>query len=183
MTTPRDDDALSWDGDDDPTLDVRGDAPVRHRSGADAPDAEASTTDDPVVEPAPSPTPDTAPPLTPAPAETPAPAATGGDAERDPSGAQLGNAGLIGIGMVAATFLLFAIGWLVAGVRLLGAGLPIDDVAVIALTIGAALAPPAWFVATLALTRHARTWQRFLVLILGIVLLVPWPYLSTGALV
>ncbi len=83
--------------------------------------------------------------------------------------------------MVAATFLLFAIGWLLAGLRLNGLGLPIPSVTVIALTIGAALAPLVWFVAVLALTRRWRTWQRFLLLIVGIVLLVPWPFLSLGA--
>ena len=83
--------------------------------------------------------------------------------------------------MIAATFLLFAIGWLVAGFRLRDLGLPIPDVTVLALTIGAALAPLVWFVTVLALTRTWRTWQRFLLLILGILLLVPWPFLSLGA--
>lgn len=104
------------------------------------------------------------------------------DAEADAAAAApLGNVGLVGIGMVAATFLLFAIGWLLAGLRLNGLGLPIPSVTVIALTIGAALAPLVWFVAVLALTRSWRTWQRFLLLIVGIVLLVPWPFLSLGA--
>ncbi|KTR85900.1 hypothetical protein NS220_18525, partial [Microbacterium testaceum] len=96
------------------------------------------------------------------------------------SSAPLGNVGLVGIGMVAATFLLFAIGWLVAGLQLRGLGLPIPEVTIVALTIAAALAPLVWFVAVLATTRGWRTWQRFLLLILGIVLLVPWPFLSLG---
>jgi len=108
---------------------------------------------------------------------------TGASGEAAPASGAMGNAGLIGIGMVAATSLLFAVGWLVAGLRLLGANVPVDDVALLALTIGATLAPPTWFVVTLVLTRNARTWQRFLILVVGVVLLVPWPYLSTGALV
>lgn len=161
MSTPRDDDALSWDGDDDPTLDVGSDRP--------APPAERGSAPR-------TPVPDAAPPARRPDSET-APAS---DVPDDDGAAPLGNAGLIGIGMIAATFLLFALGWFVAGMRLLGAGLPIPDVTVVALTIGAALSPPVWFVAVLALTRRARSWQRFLILVLGVLLLVPWPYLSTN---
>jgi len=184
VSTPRDDDALSWDGDDDPTLDVRGEqTPPRTRPPvAEEPEpsvpSPASTRS---VDAAPAPVASDVPtaPRTPDAADA-EPREDADDAR--PSGA-MGNAGLVGIGMVAATFLLFAVGWLVAGLRLLDAGLPVDDVALVALTIGAALAPPVWFVATLALTRRKTTWLRFVILIVGIVLLVPWPYLSTGALV
>ncbi|OZD30748.1 hypothetical protein CH252_40215 [Rhodococcus sp. 06-1477-1B] len=178
MSTPRDDDALSWGGDDDPTLDVgEKHAPTRARSG------ETPVEDEP-LEPL-QPVASTAAPA----ARHPEPAApessvaeTADDDDPDAAhAAPLGNVGLVGIGMVAATFLLFAIGWLLAGLRLNGLGLPIPSVTVIALTIGAALAPLVWFVAVLALTRSWRTWQRFLLLIVGIVLLVPWPFLSLGA--
>lgn len=163
MSTPRDDDALSWDGDDDPTLDVG----ERTTPEPETPISEnASRAVSPVPEPAVG--------------ESPA---SDDPADDDPTSAPLGNAGLIGIGMVAATFLLFAIGWVLAGRQLLGLGIPIPEVTVVAMTIGAALAPPVWFVAGLVLTRGWRTWQRFLVLILGVVLLVPWPLLSMGALV
>ncbi|MFG6278322.1 DNA polymerase III subunit gamma/tau [Microbacterium sp. 5K110] len=193
MSTPRDDDALSWDGDDDPTLDVGDRAPADNPgtpAGAE-PAAAASThgaptaapteqapTDPAVRQPAASSAPDPAPTM--ARAQAPAQEET----ETAPAASTpLGNAGLVGIGMVAATFLLFAIGWVLAGRQLLALGIPIPDVTVIALTAGAALAPPTWFVATLVLTRGWRTWQRFLVLILGVVLLVPWPLLSMGSLV
>ncbi|MDI9890134.1 hypothetical protein [Microbacterium sp. IEGM 1404] len=170
MSTPRDDDALSWDGDDDPTLDVG---------------------ENRVLDPD-QPEPLQPEPLRPEPRSTsadPGPRAPGGDSahtevaavEDEAARAPLGNVGLVGIGMIAATFLLFAIGWLVAGFRLRDLGLPIPDVTVLALTIGAALAPLVWFVTVLALTRTWRTWQRFLLLILGILLLVPWPFLSLGA--
>lgn len=193
MSTPRDDDALSWGGDDDPTLDV-GDTHVPRRTGRVETPAEAEP-----LEPL-QPEPSAAAPVTRHP-ETPVDEPVVGakavdakavdgttvdapvdDAEADAvAAAPLGNVGLVGIGMVAATFLLFAIGWLLAGLRLNGLGLPIPSVTVIALTIGAALAPLVWFVAVLALTRSWRTWQRFLLLIVGIVLLVPWPFLSLGA--
>jgi hypothetical protein len=161
VSTPRDDDALSWGGDDDPTLDV-GDKRAPERE----PSAE-------------TPTRETGPSRTPArKAEVPE-VAPEPDTDAIHS-APLGNVGLVGIGMVAATFVLFAVGWLIAGFRLRGLGLPIPDVTVLALMIGAALAPLVWFVAVLALTRGWRTWQRFLLLVLGILLLVPWPFLSLG---
>lgn len=172
MSTPRDDDALSWGGDDDPTLDV-GEKRI--------PEPEQPEPLQPEPEPLqPEPRSDSADPAPRRPEVDSAP--TGETAvEEEPGRAPLGNVGLVGIGMIAATFLLFAIGWLVAGFRLRDLGLPIPDVTVLALTIGAALAPLVWFVTVLALTRSWRTWQRFLLLILGILLLVPWPFLSLGA--
>lgn len=195
MSTPRDDDALSWGGDDDPTLDVgdkrapepRSSDPVPPVSGEPEPLQPAPTPEPLQTEPRqPAPT---AEPLRPPAASAPVtrhpePVATATDEDEvdTDSSAPLGNVGLVGIGMVAATFLLFALGWLLAGLRLRGLGLPIPDVTVIALTVGAVLAPLVWFVAVLVLTRSWRTWQRFLLLIVGIVLLVPWPFLSVGAL-
>lgn len=175
MSTPRDDDALSWDGDDDPTLDV-GEKPAPGSAAESEPVAPEPL--QPVGESRRAPSPDAEGERHPE--SVAAPVATTDDPDAEHA-APLGNVGLVGIGMVAATFLLFAVGWLVAGLRLRGLGLPIPDVTVLALTVGAALAPLVWFVAVLALTRRWRTWQRFLLLILGIVLLVPWPFLSLGA--
>ncbi|PVE77714.1 DNA polymerase III subunit gamma/tau [Microbacterium testaceum] len=188
MSTPRDDDALSWGGDDDPTLDV---GEKRAPGRADEPAVPGRTAEP--VQPEPL-QPDTPEPLQPVATSAAAPAERHPEpstpAERDEPGtesdadaahsAPLGNVGLVGIGMVAATFVLFAVGWLIAGLQLRGLGLPIPDVTLVSLTIAAALAPMVWFVAVLALTRSWRTWQRFLLLILGIVLLVPWPFLSLG---
>lgn len=177
VTTPRDDDALSW-GDDDPTLDV-GDKRATSRPAS----SRASEEADP-IEPLQPAAPVTAPATRHPESAASEPRAEGPATGEDPDAAHaapLGNVGLVGIGMVAATFLLFAIGWLLAGLRLNGLGLPIPSVTVIALTIGAVLAPIVWFVAVLALTRGWRTWQRFLLLIVGIVLLVPWPFLALGA--
>lgn len=183
MSTPRDDDALSWGGDDDPTLDV---------GEKRAPEPGADALEPEPLQPAPAPRSAPAPESAPAPQSAhpravsderhPEPSAEASDDRDATTSGSLGNVGLVGIGMVAATFLLFAIGWLVAGFRLRDAGLPIPDVTVVALTIGAGLAPLVWFVTVLALTRGRRTWQRFLMLILGIVLLVPWPFLSLGVL-
>ena len=193
MSTPRDDDALSWGGDDDPTLDVgekhvpgRGSAARPAASGDSAPEALQPEPLEP--EPLqPDPEPD---PLQPAAAQTtPAvrhpeslvePAPDAEEAHAGPS-APLGNVGLVGIGMIAMAFILFAVGWLLAGFRLVDLGLPVPQVTIVALTIGAGLAPLVWFVTVMVLTRSWRTWQRFLLLLLGVILLIPWPFLSLGA--
>ncbi|WP_295784477.1 DNA polymerase III subunit gamma/tau [uncultured Microbacterium sp.] len=181
MSTPRDDDALSWGGDDDPTLDV---GEKRTPGAADAAPGAAWTAEPEPLQPEPEPEP-LQPPAAPVerhPEPSPAESEEAGtEVDADAAhAAPLGNVGLVGIGMVAATFVLFAVGWLIAGFQLRGLGLPIPDVTLVSLTIAAALAPMVWFVAVLALTRAWRTWQRFLLLILGIVLLVPWPFLSLG---
>jgi hypothetical protein len=175
VSTPRDDDALSWGGDDDPTLDV-GD------KRAPDPFAEPVAGPEPLV---PQPPASDAPPTREAPRAPEAAASVDSPSDATPDAAHsapLGNVGLVGIGMVAATFLLFALGWLLSGRQLQSLGIPIPDVTVVAMTIGATLAPIVWFVTVLVLTRSWRTWQRFLLLILGIVLLVPWPFLSMGSL-
>ncbi|MCD2170147.1 MULTISPECIES: DNA polymerase III subunit gamma/tau [Microbacterium] len=193
MSTPRDDDALSWGGDDDPTLDVgekhmpgRGSAARPAASGDSAPEAlQPEPLEPEPLQPDPEPE-----PLQPAAAQTtPAvrhpeslvePAPDAEEAHAGPS-APLGNVGLVGIGMIAMAFILFAVGWLLAGFRLVDLGLPVPQVTIVALTIGAGLAPLVWFVTVLVLTRSWRTWQRFLLLLLGIILLIPWPFLSLGA--
>lgn len=190
VSTPRDDDALSWGGDDDPTLDV-GEKRATEVRPSDPVQPVSSEPEplQPAAEPEPlqpaarsaSRTPQMAASAVHDDPADAGPAVDDHDADAD-SSAPLGNVGLVGIGMVAATFLLFALGWLLAGLRLRSLGLPIPDVTVIALTAGAVLAPLVWFVAVLVLTRAWRTWQRFLLLIVGIVLLVPWPFLSVGAL-
>ena len=193
MSTPRDDDALSWGGDDDPTLDV-GERHVPGRGSAARPAASGGSANEALqpdpLEPVPlqpDPEPD---PLQPAAAETTSaarhpetlvePAPDAEEAHAGPS-APLGNVGLVGIGMIAMAFILFAVGWLLAGFRLVDLGLPVPQVTIVALTIGAGLAPLVWFVTVLVLTRSWRTWQRFLLLLLGVILLIPWPFLSLGA--
>ncbi len=180
VSTPRDDDALSWGGDDDPTLDVGEKRGPGSTGEPVAPGRTAEAVQPELVQPVVTSAGASAErhPEPSAPAERDEPG-TESDADAAHS-APLGNVGLVGIGMVAATFVLFAVGWLIAGFQLRGLGLPIPDVTLVSLTIAAALAPMVWFVAVLALTRSWRTWQRFLLLILGIVLLVPWPFLSLG---
>ncbi|WP_396642713.1 DNA polymerase III subunit gamma/tau [Microbacterium sp.] len=200
-----DEDALSWDGDDDPTLDTgtaaatdesasdpaslpdgwtpvgRGSASVSHSAPAGhtppplpAPDtdgvatgtaARTSQTDTSAAEEAP---PEASENRTPS-----------GD-EPEPAG--LGTAALVSIGVLGGVYLLFAIGWLVGGLRLQGRYqvLVTDSMYQGALWLATA-APLIWFATTLFATRKTRSWVRWLWLAFGVLLLIPWPFLMIGA--
>jgi hypothetical protein len=160
VSTGRDDDALTWDGDDDPTLDAGGEpaaTPPVLPAGYTAVGRGSSRAKEP------RPTRDR----------------RGDAADAEPT--PMGNAALVGVGMVAAAFLLFAVGWLVVSFRLQSVdGLPVPAVALAIITLAAAAAPLIWFVTVYALTRRSKTWVRFAWLLAGVVLLVPWPFLATG---
>lgn len=170
MTDPRDDEALSWGGEDDPTLDV-GTSPVDER------------------EPAPEA----------APAERPAlpdgyeAVGRGSDdvgrIEADgtvtPSGAPAptGNAMLITLGILGGVYLLYTIGWIIGALRLdtVAPMLIVSPAAYVPAFWLAVLAPALWFAVTLWLTRPSRGWVRVAWLIGGAVLLIPWPFIMIGA--
>lgn len=176
VTSGRDDDALSWDGDDDPTLDVGTaeaasappidagvEAPGRHP--LDLPEgftAVGKGSDE--VGPA-TDTPHETEDETPVP-ETPA----------------LGNAALVGLGLIGGAYLLYTIGWIIGGLRLQGFALfVVSPAAYVPTFVLAVLAPAIWFATVYATTRHSRTWVRFAWLLAGIALLVPWPFTMVGA--
>ncbi len=200
----RDEDALSWDGDDDPTLDTG--APA-------APADEADPAPSPETSPAPLPdgwtpvgrgsetvahVPASAPAAPPAPPPLPTDSAPGGadraalvttsDAPGEPASAEepaaegLGTAALVSIGVLGGVYLLFAIGWLVGGLRLQGRYqvLVTDSMYQGALWLATA-APLIWFATTLFATRKTRAWVRWLWLAFGVLLLIPWPFLMIGA--
>lgn len=178
VTTGRDDDALSWDGDDDPTLDL-GDsagsdpapeAPARSSvpelphgytavgKGSEAVGA-AGTPDAASVE-----------------EETPA----GGDTVAEPR--SLGNGALVALGVLGGVYALYAIGWIVGGLRLQGwRPFLVTDLMYQGSLWLAVLAPVLWFATVVLLTRTGRTWVRFAWLGAGAVLLVPWPFVLIGA--
>lgn len=101
----------------------------------------------------------------------------------------MSNAVLLGIGAFAGIYLLYTIGWFIGAERislpaqlLLNGGVSAAD-ASFALGIAtfqilkwtAIAAPFIWFVVTFVLTRHSRSWVRFVWLVAGALLLVPWP--------
>ncbi|MFB6609471.1 hypothetical protein ACFCVO_04075 [Agromyces sp. NPDC056379] len=157
MSRDPDDEALRWEGDDDPTL-----APGWKAVGspADVPAAEGGSPD--TNEAAPDAEPET----------------TTGEATDAP--AQTGSAELVVLGVLGGIYLLYAIGWLVAA---LGEGqLFADPVAQFMYGLGtwfAVLAAPLWFGAVLWLASGNRR-ARLIWLIVGAVLLVPVPFLLRG---
>lgn len=163
----RDDDALTWDGDDDPTLDVVP-STVSEPTPASLPDgwsavgkgsADVAATPDP--DDAPVAASDSDAPVT-------APAATG-------------NAALIATGVLGGVYFLYAIGWFIGGSRLQGVrSYLVTDVMYQGSLWLATLAPLIWFATVWLLTRGSKSWVRFTWLATGVVLLVPWPFVMIG---
>ncbi len=182
MSDPRadgDDDALSWGGDDDPTLSPSGVAPrermrpKREAQAATHSDAQTSAErrsdaagESPVVLPEGF-------------------AAVGKGSETISTEHEMppmSNAMLITVGILVGIYALITIGWLVGGLRLQSVAVVLVDP--IAYAIGmwlGILAPALWFLATWVLTARSRTWVRLTWLIAGVVLLVPWPFVMVGA--
>lgn len=188
VPTGRDDDALTWDGDDDPTLDVGADA-----DDAAAAPAEPATLPDgwsavgkgsEVVEPrsAPAASPDAEDGAEPVAESAAAPVEAREPAEaeaREP----MGNASLIALGIIGGFSLLYAIGWLIGGLRLQDTAQFL--VAPVAYQVSlwlAILAPIVWFGTVYLLTTASRAWVRFAWLIGGVLFLIPWPFIMVGAI-
>lgn len=90
---------------------------------------------------------------------------------------------LVAYGIVGGIYLLFTIGWIVGGLRLqtVAPALLVSPAAYVPFFWLAVLAPAIWFAATMLLTRTSAVWVRFVWLVAGIVLLVPWPFIMIGA--
>ena len=152
-----DDDALSWDGDDDPTLDT----------GAPASAAK------PAADTSPQETTDAA---------TAAPANSTAVPQAEEERAPMGNAMLITIGVLAGFYAIFTIGWVIGGLRLRDAAhYAVADVAFQGPLWLSVLAPALWFSTVYLLTRRSESWMRLLWLVVGAILLVPWPFVMVGA--
>jgi len=177
MASGRDDDALAWDGDDDPTLDV-GTAPAK-----------------PIGEEPPEPDVDASARTDAAPAALPQGyTAVGkgsgevGRVNRDGTVTMPGdrkpmrNATLIGLGILGGVYLIYAIGWIIGGLRLQGrAEYLVTDIMYQGSLWLAVLAPLLWFATVFLLTMRSRAWVRFAWLIAGVALLLPWPFIMIGA--
>ncbi|GAA3762538.1 hypothetical protein GCM10022240_13840 [Microbacterium kribbense] len=101
-------------------------------------------------------------------------------AEADPE--PMGNATLIGLGMLGGVYLLFVIGWIIGGFRLQGKSQSLVTDAMFQGSFWlAVLAPIIWFGTVFLLTRGKAAWLRIVWLVAGFILLVPWPFIMTGA--
>ncbi|KJQ53030.1 hypothetical protein RS85_03109 [Microbacterium sp. SA39] len=95
----------------------------------------------------------------------------------------LSNAMLLVLGVVGGVYLLYTIGWVVAGLRLRPlASFLVDDFMFLPWFVLAIAAPALWFLASWVLTRGKAAWIRISVLIAGVVLLVPWPFVTVGVI-
>ncbi|WP_375383988.1 DNA polymerase III subunit gamma/tau [uncultured Microbacterium sp.] len=183
--TARHDDALSWDGDDDPTLDTGIAATAR-----DAEPAEIETPEP--AQPAP------APPALPTgftavgkDSGTVGHVAADGTVTMPTDRAPLGNVALITLGILGGIYALWTVGWIVGGLRVHsvagflvssdGAASPLWTGGNLVALLLAILAPAIWFGTVVWLTRGGRVWLRWLLLFVGVVLLVPWPFIMVGA--
>lgn len=174
MNSPREDDALGWAGDDDPTLQtgtgtasaggVAAAAPSAGRAdegnGSGVPSAEALPPEGWTV----------AGPASAVRAHEAAEAAEAGAAPAS-------SFTLIAIGVFGGIYLLYTIGWFIGISRIDN---PLSDaVGQFMFSLGlwlAVAAPAAWFGATFLLTR-TRPRARLGLLLLGVVLLAPLPFI------
>lgn len=177
----RDDDALSW-GDDDPTLDTG--VAARDDESEDRPTASepAPRTSDAAAAPASLPEGYTAIGRGSDTVATDAPA---------PERASLSNVGLLALGVLGGVYLLFAAGWLVGGLRVQavsgflvasnGVASPLWTTGNLIAVWLAVLAGPIWFAVVLWMTASGRPWLRWVLLVVGAILFVPWPFVMVGA--
>lgn len=155
MKSDADDDALSWDGDEDAAparlpkgwkAVGKGSDRVEHEEAAPAEDSDAAASD-------------------------PASEATG-----------LGSGALLALGVLGGVYLLYTIGWIVGGLRLQPlAPLIVTEAMYIPWFVLAVAAPAVWFLTVWVCTRRSATWVRMTMLAAGAVLLVPWPFVTMGA--
>ncbi len=194
MNARRDDDALSWDGDDDPTLDVG--AAKREVASGEVGDVAPEESDSAHVVPLSdgftavgkgadrviSET-EAAEAAEAARAEAARAGAERVDAAAAARSTPMGNAALIAVGVLGGVYLLYVIGWIVGGLRLQGkAQYLVADVMFQGSFWLAVLAPVLWFATVFLLTRTTRPWVRFAWLIGGAILLVPWPFVMIGGI-
>ncbi|WP_300268012.1 hypothetical protein [Microbacterium sp.] len=89
---------------------------------------------------------------------------------------------LLFIGIVGGVYLLYTVGWIIGGLNLHGSAIfLIPEVMYQVAFWTAVLTPAIWFAAVWHLTRRSRAWVRVLAMIGGILLLIPWPFVMTGA--
>lgn len=95
----------------------------------------------------------------------------------------LSTAMLLVTGVVGGIYLLYTVGWIVGGLRLKPlANFFVADAMFLPWFVLAVAAPALWFLATWVLTRGKASWIRASLLLLGVVLLVPWPFVTVGVI-
>jgi hypothetical protein len=166
MTPEKDDDALSWAGDDDPTLTPQAPtAPGRPKRDSAGVQAENSDSEAPAEPSALDLAED---------AEDAAAEAYLAAAEKDT--AQLSSAMLISYGILGGVYFLETMGWLIHVLRNQIAGASVFQITDQIVQFLAIASAPLWFTAALLLTRNRTARSRIGWLLLGAFVLVPWPF-------
>lgn len=97
-----------------------------------------------------------------------------------------GNVALVAYGIIGGIYALWTVGWVLGAMRLRarieGATGAVADFMFLGSMVLAVAAPAVWFLVAIVGTRGKRPWQRFLWLGLGVLLLVPWPFVMVGVL-
>jgi hypothetical protein len=97
--------------------------------------------------------------------------------EEEPEAASSGSALLVVYGIFAGIFLVYIVGWIIAIRSLdLSGGGPLAEVLDRIAQFLAFLSPALWFFGVLLLVPSDRARTRVLWLLLGIVVLAPWPF-------
>ncbi len=166
------DDALSWDGDEGGAPTGRAPKkPAQPRSAPAAAGQAERSADDPAL-----------PEGWNAVGKGSAAVVRPGD-DDDEEHQPLSTAMLLILGIVGGVYLLYSVGWVVGGLRLKPlANFFVADAMFLPWFVLAVAAPLLWFLASWVLTRGRAGWIRVSALLLGVVLLVPWPFVTVGAI-
>lgn len=172
MTSDSEDDSLNWEGDD--SLEARRPGPrrrVKAPEGVAAPKGvvpDAQTADAAALDPSV------------ASAALPASAAVVADeAEDQPQG--IGTVSLLLFGILGGIYLLYTVGWVIGGLGMQARAMFMLPAPLYLASMWlAVLAPALWFASVLVLTRRSKNWIRVVGLIVGTLLLVPWPFVVAG---
>ncbi|OIH92266.1 MULTISPECIES: hypothetical protein [unclassified Curtobacterium] len=93
--------------------------------------------------------------------------------------APTGSGALVGMGVLGGLYLLYTVAWLVSASLLTVTGTGLAGIASETMRVLAIMAPALWFAATLWLCQGHRDRTRFTWLVVGAVVLIPWPFIMT----
>jgi hypothetical protein len=89
---------------------------------------------------------------------------------------------LLLVGIIGGVYLLYTVGWIIGGLNLQASALFLVPTVMYQVAVwSAVIAPALWFAAVWMLTRRSAAWIRVLGFLAGAALLVPWPFVMTGA--
>jgi hypothetical protein len=90
------------------------------------------------------------------------------------------SSAMVGVyGVFGGIFLLYTVGWMLIAIRgSQSTGVALTDFMLHLSSLLAIAAAPAWFIAALWLTVGRANWSRIVPLVIGVLVLVPWGFVS-----